>query len=79
MVTKKRPAAIQPGLSRRLKRWRQRTAAETGERFTQVDAAKALEIPYPTYLEYEQGRRGHNMSAVLYRYIVERTAPATDE
>lgn len=77
-LKKRPPNKIQPGLSLRLKAWRERVADETDERFTQVDAAKALEIPYPTYLEYEQGRRGHNMSVVLYRYIIEKTAPSKE-
>ena len=37
-------------------------------------AAEYLGMPYPTYLEYEQGYRGHNMSAVLYRHLMDKTS-----
>lgn len=74
----KKPRGIQPGLSRRLQAWRKRRARDTGETFTQIEAAKELGISYGTYLEYEHGRRGHNMNIVLYRYIVEKTAPSKD-
>jgi DNA-binding XRE family transcriptional regulator len=55
-------------LPRRLRAWRRR------EGLTQKEAAERLSVNPFTYVEYESGRRGRNMSEFQYQHIIRLTA-----
>jgi DNA-binding XRE family transcriptional regulator len=68
----KKPKRV--NLGPRLKAWRKRRAKETGEPFTQNQAAAELGVNPATYPQYENGNRGAGMSEFQYDHIIAKTA-----